>query len=156
MAIFWSQVFPILLFLLVGYFVGTYWRERRHFRSLSIRERRYRDMVISNQKGVPDPDSVTVAAFVSGDAVIATDYFKSFAASLRNIVGGEVRTYETLMQRARREATLRMLRQARRVQATEVWNVRYETSNIRSAGGRNKGVSVEVFVFGTAVRREPV
>ena len=91
---------------------------------------------------------------VSGDAVIATDYFKGFAARLRSIVGGEIRSYVTLMERARREATLRLLQQARDVGATEVWNVRYETSNIRSGARRNPSVSVEVFAFGTAVVRD--
>ena len=100
-----------------------------------------------------ETDSITHALFVSGDAVIATDYFKSFVAGLRNIVGGEVKTFHTLMSRARREAILRMLDEARQAGASEVWNVRHETSNIRSASGRNKGVSVEVFAFGTAIVR---
>jgi uncharacterized protein YbjQ (UPF0145 family) len=57
------------------------------------------------------------------------------------------------MERARREATLRLLQHARDLGATEVWNVRYETSNIMSASRRSPGVSVEIFAFGTAVTR---
>ena len=142
----------VLLLLVLGFSVGT-WTERAHVRSLSQREQELSDIVISNLKAVPDPDSVAEAAFVSGDAVMATDYFKSFAAGLRNIVGGEVRTFEKLMSRARREAVVRMLEEARQMGATEVWNVRLETSNIRSATARNQAVSVEVFAFGTAIVR---
>ena len=143
----------ILLFMLgLGFSVGRL-REARHLRSLARREEQFGGMSVSNLKAVPDPGSVRNAVLVSGDAVIATDYFKSFAAALRNIVGGEVKTYQTLMGRARREARLRMLEQAARAGASEVWNVRYETSNIRSAGGRAKAVSVEAFAFGTAVVR---
>ena len=147
------QFLPVVAFLALGYGVGS-WRERRHLRSLGLREAAMGDIQVCNLKRVPDPETITNALLVSGDAVIATDYFKSFAASLRNIVGGEMRTYETLMVRARREATLRMLERARAAGAVEVWNVRYETSNIRSSSNRRRAaVSVEVFAYGTAVVR---
>jgi len=152
MAQVWLQVVPFVVLVVLGLVVGT-WRERSHFQSLARRESGFGDIGIVNLKTVRDTDRVKLAALVMGDAVIATDYFKGVAAKLRNIVGGEVRSYETLMERARREATLRMLRQARDLGATEVWNVRYETSNIRSASRRSPAVSVEVFVFGTAVAR---
>jgi len=147
------QFLPLVLLVSLGFFIGS-WRERRHLASLDRREPQYADITIRNVKTVPNPHTVTHSTLVMGEAVIATDYFKSFAASLRNIVGGEMKTYETLMKRARREATLRMLEQARRAGATEVWNIRHETSNIRSsARGRTQSPSVEVFTFGTAVRR---
>jgi len=147
------QIVPVAVFLILGYTVGTA-RERRHFASLARREREFSDLGIVSLKTVTSPETVKQAAMVSGEAVIATDYFKGFAANLRNIIGGEMRSYETLMRRARREATLRMLAQARAIGASEVWNVRFETSNIRSSARRSPAVSVEVFAFGTAVVRE--
>ena len=150
--VFFFQILPVLLLLGLGYGVGSL-RERRHIASLDLRERQFGDMTVNNLKGVTRPESVRQATMVSGDAVIATDYFKSFAAGLRNIVGGELRTYQTLMSRARREACLRMLERARALGASEVWNVRYETSNIRGGVRRKAAVSVEVFAFGTAVVR---
>ncbi len=148
----WLQLLPFLLMLGLGFGIG-HWREHAHLRRLVRREHHCADMTVSNQKAVPRPATVRLATLVTGEAVIATDYFKSTAAKLRNIIGGEVKTFETLMGRARREATLRMLEQARELGANEVWNVRFETSNIRSAGQRNPGVSVEVLAFGTAVVR---
>ena len=151
----WWQLWQIWLFLFLlalGFVVGRL-RERAHFRSLARREADFSDVGIVNLKTVPEPETVSNAALVTGDAVIATDYFKGVAAKLRNIVGGELRSYETLMRRARREATLRLLAQARELGATEVWNVRYESSNILSAGRRSPAVSVEVFAYGTAVVR---
>ncbi|NOX60230.1 MAG: YbjQ family protein [Planctomycetes bacterium] len=146
-------MFLVSLFMLpFGYGVGR-WRERRHLASLKQREIEFGDILVTNLKTGPNPENVRRAAFVSGDAVIATDYFKSFAAGLRNIIGGEVRVFETLMDRARREATLRMLQEARQMGASEVWNIRLESSNIRSASGNNKAVSVEIFAFGTAIVR---
>ena len=142
---------PALLIVL-GYSVGR-WQERRHFSLLAARESRLAHIKVNNIKRVSDPDAVRQAAFVSGEAVIATDYFKSFAAKLRNLIGGEVKAFETLMERARREACVRMLEQAKALGATEVWNVRMETSNIRSAQQNRPWVSVECFAFGTAVVR---
>jgi uncharacterized protein YbjQ (UPF0145 family) len=146
-------VVPVLLIGL-GYVVGR-WRERAHFRSLARREAQLAGMMESNVKRIVDPDTVVEAGMVLGQAVIATDYFKTFIAQLRSVIGGRIRTYETLMDRARREARCRMLEQAAQRGATEVWNVRQETSNIMSSSRRNAGVSVEVFAYGTAVRRAP-
>jgi len=150
-----EQLFPLLLtlFLLALGFGAGRFVELRHFRSLSAREAQFREFVVTNLKTVPSPATAKQSLLVVGDAVIAADYFKSFAARLRNLVGGEVRTFHTLMLRARREARVRMLSQARRAGAIEVYNVRYETSNIRSAGRNSAAVSVEVFAFGTAVVR---
>jgi uncharacterized protein YbjQ (UPF0145 family) len=149
----WLAVLPVLALLVLGLGIGR-WQEHRHLRSLHARERRYRDFAVTNLRAVPSPETARESRLVLGEAVIATDYFKSFAGRLRSLVGGEIRAYQTLMTRARREARLRMLDQARRAGAREVHNVRYETSNIRSADSRNPGVSVEVFAFGTAVVRE--
>ena len=147
------QVLPIVVLLIVGFSIGGF-RERAHFRSLARRERELTNIGVVNLRTVSRPATVRSATLVTGDAVIATDYFKGFMAGLRNIVGGEVRSYQTLMTRARREATVRMLTQARELGATEVWNVRYETSNILSGAHKKRvAVSVEVFAFGTAVIR---
>ena len=55
------------------------------------------------------------------------------------------------MERARREAVVRMLRQAQEHGANVVWNVRIETSTIQ---GKQKGKSagVEVMAYGTAMK----
>ena len=149
---FWLNILPILVLLPLGYLVGRL-RERSHLHSLAAREQEFADFIVCNTKKVLNPHGAQKVAMVSGTAVIASDYFKTFAAHLRGIVGGEVHAFETLMNRARREATLRMLEQAREMGAGEVWNVRLETSNICSSSRQKGMVSVEVFAFGTAVVR---
>ena len=86
------------------------------------------------------------ATLVLGQAVIASDYLKRFLARLRNIFGGEMRSYETLLTRARREAILRMLDRARTMGYDAVCNVRINTATI----GRGM---VEALASGTAYRR---
>jgi uncharacterized protein YbjQ (UPF0145 family) len=122
-------------------------------RSLANRERAASDIQVVTLRTIVDPASVEQAILVSGDAVIATDYFKTFAAHLRGIIGGEIKSFETLMDRARREAILRMIDEARALGATEIWNVRLQSSNIASSAGKKGSVSVELFAFGTAIIR---
>lgn len=148
-----SPFLAVLILLGLTYGVGR-WRELRHIRSLDERDRELEGISVTNLKLVPSPETIRATGYVSGEAVIATDYFKTFAAALRNLVGGEVHTYHTLMTRARREARLRMLAEANRMGAGEVWNVRYETSNVMSTGRQRAAACVEVFAYGTAVIRE--
>ncbi|MDF3037266.1 MAG: hypothetical protein K0S28_2540, partial [Paucimonas sp.] len=68
------------------------------------------------------------------------------------IVGGPVQSYETLLDRARREAILRMKESC--PDADQIINLRIETSSI-SEGAKNTVSSVEVLAYGTAVYYNP-
>ena len=92
------------------------------------------------------------AALFLGSVVISADYFKIFASSLRNLVGGRVVVYESLLDRGRREAILRMKEQAIAWGGTQIYNVRLETSNIGSQAGGRGLAAIEVTAYGTAIR----
>ncbi len=147
----------IPLFLIaLGFFVGRT-VEFKHLRSLERREQALRGIVQTNTKTLPPDWSVTAAGYVDGQAVIASDYFKTFAAALRNLFGGEVRGLERLMERGRREAIVRMLEKAKQGGANAVVNVRIETSTIARGQGQQKGLATaEVHAYGTALRVESV
>ncbi len=148
-------IMSLLPFLLIGlgYTVGR-WREQSHLKSLAVREAALGHIMVTDLKTVADPETAASGCLVLGEAVIATDYFKSIAAQLRNLIGGEMKSMQSLVDRARREALVRMLEQADRAGATEVCNVRLETSNIRSATSQKKAaISVEMLAFGTAIVR---
>ena len=147
-----SNWIPIVLLLILGLSMGTI-AERRHLRSLAIREGATRRIRISNMCRLPEPDTVQASPLVMGQAVIATDYFKTFATQLRNLLGGEMRLAQRLMIRARREALLRMIREAIDLEATEVHNVRFEFCNISELRGRAGAMQVEILAYGTAVIR---
>lgn len=125
--------------------------ELHHFRQLQQQEECYKDMIITNLKTIPPELENSQPFLVMGAAVIATDYFKVFAAGLRTLFGGEMKSYVTLMERARRQATLRMLEQARQQGAYVVWNIRYETSAIQGQQ-KNKAGGVEMLAYGTALK----
>jgi uncharacterized protein YbjQ (UPF0145 family) len=136
----------VLVFMLIGKGV-----ELHHFKQLAQQEQQYRDIVVTNLKTIPRELENAQPFLVIGAAVIATDYFKVFAAGLRTLFGGEMKSYVTLMERARRQATLRMLEQARQQGAHTVWNIRYETSTIQGQQKKKPG-GVEMLAYGTALK----
>jgi len=144
----WVAV-PVIL-LVLGLVIGRA-TESAHLRRLDAQEQGFSDILVSDMRKLPAGWRASDSVLVNGEVVIATDYFKVFAAGLRNLFGGRVRGYETLMDRARREATCRMLDRARQTGANVVWNVRIETSTIQ---GKKQGKSggVEVLVYGTAMK----
>ena len=96
------------LFLLVTtYFIGGA-RERRHYSSIRAREQEWQQLPVITFREPPPSWEVGESGLVSGSVVISVDYFKRFLAGLRNFVGGSVKSYETIMDRARREALLRL------------------------------------------------
>jgi len=143
-----------LILIAAGFVIGRS-REKRHLKSLDEREKQFAYMMQTNSRRIPSNWRVSQAGLVSGQAVIAADAFKSTLAKLRNTFGGEVRSLETLMARARREAVLRMMEEAAQMNANAVFNVRIETSTIgRGTGG--KGLcTAEVYAYGTALCVDP-
>ncbi len=119
--------------------------ERRHLASLAWREELPGPILTD----VGDPPAGVVigdARLVSGEAVLGADRGKEFVSTLRNFVGGEVVSLQKLLTRARREARLRMVDEARAVGADFVLNVRFEMCEV---GGK----AADVICYGTAVRR---
>ncbi len=139
------------VFLIVGGYITGTTVERSHIRSLERREDLFSDIVVTNLKEMPGLSPVQDVAYVDGQAVIGSDYFKTFAAGLRGILGGRMRSLESLMDRARREALLRLLEQARAQGATHVLNVRMETSTVGRGSGRRGLIMAEIHAYGTAV-----
>jgi uncharacterized protein YbjQ (UPF0145 family) len=137
--------------LLIGWFFGRA-AEKRHFLDLQAREAELRDILIFSERRPPPDRRFRDAALVIGSVVIAEDYFKRIAAALRSFVGGRVTAYESLMDRGRREAVVRMKEQARERGATLVFNVRFETSSLaESPNGRSALFSAEFIAYGTAL-----
>ena len=145
-----TNLIIILILFGLGYFVGSM-VEKKHFQSIERREKRsVRLPVVTMDKSIREGETVTSSRLVTGSAVISIDYFKRILAALRNIFGGEVAAYESLLDRARREALLRMKFQVPNAHA--IVNVRIETSTIgRSANKKNGLGSVEALAYGTAV-----
>lgn len=113
--------------LIICYFTGRT-REKRHYKSIREREvKLYKQPHINFSKNVNISQPVKNAQLVSASVVIGCDYFKVFLASLRNIFGGNVSAYESVLDRGRREAILRIRESAYRMNADLVMNIKIET-----------------------------
>ena len=138
-----------LILIATGYGVGSF-LEKRHYTSIEKREVELLNLPAVTIRSGFDPQEVTSAGIVQGSAVISVDYFKRILASLRNFFGGTIRSYETLIDRARREAVLRMKESA--PDGTKlIVNVRVETSTIGKNSHKKSVSCVEAIAYGTAL-----
>ena len=143
----------ITLFLLLATYISGSYLERRHFESIRRREERHRSFPVVTFGTIPTNWEVVSSELATGNVVISLDYFKRFLAGLRALVGGRIRSYEPLLERARREALLRMIESARSRGYHAIVNVRLETSRLASSRGDGKGTAgVEMLAFGTALK----
>jgi uncharacterized protein YbjQ (UPF0145 family) len=101
-------------------------------------------MLLSNLEIVPGKRVAKHLGLVQGSTVRAKHVGKDLFASLKNIVGGELKAYTELLQESRDEALARMVKQAQAVGANAVLNVRFATSSITQG-------AAELFAYGTAV-----
>ena len=116
------------------------------------REEKAHGFPVVTIESLPEDWRVGSVDLVTGSVVISVDYFKRIIAGLRSLVGGRVKTYEPLMDRARREALLRMIEDAQARGYDAVVNVRLETSRLANSRRDGKGIAgIEMLAFGTAI-----
>ncbi len=102
-------------------------------------------MILSNTEEIPGRTIREFYGVVTGSTVRAKHVGRDFMASLKNLVGGELKGYTELLHEARQEALERMSEQAKSVGANAVVNVRFSTSSVAQG-------AAELFAYGTAVR----
>lgn len=147
-------IVPILTFIglvILGLFFGRL-NEKNHLKSLDQREEQTRDFLITDIRRYESPDPSTNSQIVVAEVVIATDYLKTFLASIKKLLGGEVRSYLTLLDRARREAILRIVEQAIDNNCNAICNIRIETADITGESKRKGAIAVGIVASGTAYR----
>lgn len=105
-------------------------------------------MILTNIETVPGMNIVAQYGLVTGSTVRAKNAIKDFGAGLKNMVGGELKSYTELLTEARKEAIARMQEQAVKMGANAVVNVRLATSSVTVG-------AAEVYAYGTAVKVEP-
>ncbi len=104
-------------------------------------------MILTNIESVPGKKIIEHFGVVSGSTVRAKHVGRDIMASLKNIVGGELKGYTELLQDSRNEAISRMAYHAEQLGANAVLNIRFATSSVA------QGAS-ELYVYGTAVKVE--
>ena len=82
---------------------------------------------------------------VRGNTIQARHLGHDVMAGLRNIVGGEIKDYTVMLDKARDQAIERMMNQAEKSGANAIVSVRFTTSQTMSG-------AAEILAYGTAVR----
>lgn len=141
------MVSPFLIPIVCGV-IGTI-TEKRHYRSIHARERASARVPVIPTPCSDDSRSVASAVLVTGATVVAPDSFRRFLAGIRNLFGGRLRSYESMLDRARREAVLRMKEQA--PEADAIVNFRMETAKIGGQQKKQGIIAIEVLAYGTAI-----
>ncbi|MBT8397751.1 MAG: heavy metal-binding domain-containing protein [Gemmatimonadetes bacterium] len=126
--------------------------ERRHLDNLLLLESGSKGTLAVTVEDLPPDWKVESCELVMGNVVISQDYFKRVAASIKGIFGGNLGVLEPLLERARREALIRMKGVAHARGYDTIINVRIETAPLARARGDGKGTAgVEILAFGTAI-----
>lgn len=142
--------------LIVAYFTGSR-DEKKHYASILAREDELRHIRIIPVKR--PPKVFYDQHLVRGSVVISSNAFTRFLAGFRNFFGGNMRSYESLLDRARREAILRMKAEAQEYGADLILNMKLETVTLGNPHDANQGAAavVEVLAYGTSgkILRQP-
>lgn len=141
------QIGIALTLLVIGFFVGRR-RESAHYASIRQRESQWAAKPAVTMENPASLPAVRGCALACGTAVISVDYYKRFLAGLRTLFGGEMKSYSTLIDRARREAVLRMKESA--PEADMYFNIQLQTSAIND-GAQKAVAAVEVIAYSTAI-----
>jgi len=104
-------------------------------------------VILTTLEGVPGKKIIEHYGLVQGSTIRAKHIGKDIMASLKNIVGGELKGYTELLQESRQEAVERMVQQATELKANAVLNIRFATSSVAQG-------AAELFAYGTAVKVE--
>lgn len=142
--------------LLVGFFVGAH-REREHFLDLDRREAAAADVLVTNLKGYPGATpggGLPPPRLIVGEVTIGSDAMKNWLSKWRKLFGGEMHSYVAMQTRARREARLRVIEQAKAAGYNAVCNLRFDGVDVsgaaHSAQGTRRAATVAVIASGTA------
>jgi uncharacterized protein YbjQ (UPF0145 family) len=101
-------------------------------------------MIVTNMETIPGRSVSAVHGLVQGNTIRSKNVGKDIGAALKNLVGGELRSYTAMLTEARTEALERMEEEANKLGANAVLNVRFTTSQIT-------GGAAELLAYGTAV-----
>ncbi|MBO4286567.1 MAG: heavy metal-binding domain-containing protein [Kiritimatiellae bacterium] len=140
--------------LLLWWMIGSM-TEHGHLASLERRERELAGIEVSSLPHPSSPAPGSEPKLVTAEVVLASDGFKTWVFGLRNLFGGESKSFSRLYQRARREAVVRLKTAARDAGCNAVCNLRVESADIGGNANGGKAMPMAVCALsGTAYRRE--
>ena len=104
-------------------------------------------MKLVNIDYIPGEEISEALGIVQGHTVQSKNIGRDFMAGMKNLVGGEVKSYTQMISEARNVATERMIEEAKNLGADAIIGVRYGSSAIMQG-------MAEIIAYGTAVKLE--
>lgn len=138
------QLIMGLIAVVCGFLFGRR-AERKHYSAIREKEAKLLSIPLNTSPLPEVHTTVQETKLVMGSVVIANDSYKSLIASFQSFFGRKLTSFETLLDRARREATVRLKTEAGDWGAKEIVNFRMQTSMLDNQG-------VEVFASATAIK----
>lgn len=140
-----------LVMLAFAWSMGV-WITRRHETDLAQRELAVAHIYVHNtgrlQDAVLGPHPPVM---VTSEVTLGVDHFRGFLGQWKSLFGGQVRSYQMVLDRARREVVMRMLEQTHALGYNALANVRIDFADISgSALRRRKAADISVLASGTA------
>jgi len=104
-----------------------------------------KEIIITTGNEIPGKKVVKILGVVKGNTVRARNIGRDIGAGLKNLIGGEIKTYTEMTTHSRDEAFNRMVNEAINLKADAVIATRFMTSMVM------QGAS-EMLAYGTAVK----
>ena len=101
-------------------------------------------MIIVTTDQIDNKKVSKTLGLVRGNTIRAKHLGKDILASFRNLFGGEIKSYTSLMTESREEALARMVEKAEELGANAIISFRFMTSSVM-------GSASEILAYGTAV-----
>lgn len=104
-----------------------------------------KEIITTTGLEIPNKKVVKILGVARGNTIRARHIGRDIGAGLKNLIGGEIKTYTTMTTQAREEAFNRMVNQAIEMKADAIIGVRFSTSMIMQG-------AAEMLAYGTAVK----
>lgn len=102
-------------------------------------------MILVNTDFIAGKKVEETLGLVKGSTIRAKHLGKDIVAGFRHMVGGELKEYTEMIEEARQIAISRMVKEAERLGADAVINIRFSTASVTQG-------AAEIVAYGTAVK----
>ena len=109
-----------------------------------MKSRKVKKMILVNTDYISGKE-LEMLSLVKGSTIQSKHLGKDIAQAFKTLVGGELNSYNQMMNEARAIATKRMVKEAEELGADAIVNIRYASSAIMQG-------AAEVIAYGTAVK----
>lgn len=103
------------------------------------------EIIVTTTQEIPGKKIKKVLGIARGNTIRARHIGRDVMAGLKNIIGGEIKSYTQMMVQAREEAFNRMVNEALDMGADAIIGFRYSTSMVIQG-------AAEMLAYGTAVK----